>query len=212
MYQTKEEAFTKRWCRLRVGNLRDTLHLNEVTLKQSLLPQSVFFLILFYLTESEPFMACDETWLVNLNFKLTSFEDEPKKTQKKSSHIRKEWTCPSGGGRGKMQRRSDSGGRSDRWTDTSLRERIIITGVEGEHGRMRANRTAWICVTEESGRGTDELRGRQETPSTHFSHRATFGWGGKEIHIYIYRFFFFLDGQHRTASCSFDTTTGAFAG
>lgn len=35
--------------------------------------------------------------------------------------------------------------------------------------------TARKCLIEESGRGTDQLIGRQETPSTRFSHRATFG-------------------------------------
>lgn len=52
--------------------------------------------------------------------------------------------------------------------------------------------TARKCLIEESGRGTDRLIGRKETPSTPFSRRE--------------------HRQHRTASCFSDTTTGAFAG
>lgn len=38
---------------------------------------------------SKPFIACSEICLPNLNFKLTSFEDE-----EKSSYIWKKWICP----------------------------------------------------------------------------------------------------------------------
>lgn len=74
--------------------------------------------------------------------------------------------------------------------------------------------TAWMCLIEESGRGTDQLRRRQETPSTPFSHRATFGWGGSQrLHLLKkYICIVFLDGHHRTATYSFYTTTDAFAG
>lgn len=175
MYQTKEEAFIKRWCRLRVGNLRYTLHLNEVTLKQSLLPQSVvFFSNFFYLTESEPFMACDETWLVNLNFKLTSFEDG-----KDAAPVRQR--------------------RQVRQVDRHF--------AQGEDNHYRGRRGTWEDAGQSNGLDLYDWRvgkrdgwaKRKVGDSLNSLFSPSYFWvrwlskitSFKEIHIFIYRFFFF---------------------